>query len=58
MQSRRFLPQAFDPEYGHPAFETMVISSGLKSFALSRCGCRGHARARLPAASRRQLSNT
>ena len=25
MQSRRFILQAFDPEYGHPAFETMFI---------------------------------
>src|ERR1700741_5495270 len=23
MQSHRFILQAFDPEYGHPAFETM-----------------------------------
>ncbi len=25
MQPRRFILQAFDPEYGHPAFETMFI---------------------------------
>ncbi len=25
MQPRRFILQAFDPEYGHPAFETMLI---------------------------------
>jgi len=25
MQSRRFILQALDPEYGHPAFETMLV---------------------------------
>jgi hypothetical protein len=25
MQSRRFIRQALDPEYGHPAFETMFV---------------------------------
>ena len=25
MQSRRFIQQALDPEYGHPAFETMFV---------------------------------
>jgi hypothetical protein len=25
MQSRRFIQQALDPEYGHPAFETMLV---------------------------------
>jgi hypothetical protein len=25
MQSRRFILQALDPEYGHPAFETMFV---------------------------------
>ena len=25
MQPRRFILQALDPEYGHPAFETILI---------------------------------
>ena len=25
MQPRRFILQAFDPDYGHPAFETMFL---------------------------------
>jgi len=26
MQSRRFIQQALDPDYGHPAFETMFVA--------------------------------
>ena len=30
MQSHRFILQAFDPEYGHPAFETMFVVERLE----------------------------
>jgi hypothetical protein len=30
MQPHRFILQAFDPQYGHPAFETMFLVERLE----------------------------